>query len=276
MDRTLTIAQIVLDGASEYERKSQRIDAAALAASFTVVADPAAADLAHIYGPSPLPAAAVRRIAIPWVASAAPLRRRFDFRRAPLPRAILTPLRGGYGEFVPEAVEDAWFERSESRGTSADDARAAAATSTVGSFARHAVLPMVEQTLARLRRFRDDVSWRLFDRAPSPSDLEEIDVWVDPAPDAGDFDGFVAEALVAGLRVVATRTPINEQRLEKGRIGLLVPPSDPNEMTHAILAALFKPEIAEAKREAARQTVSKFRSRQRLRALERIYGTISG
>jgi glycosyltransferase involved in cell wall biosynthesis len=71
--------------------------------------------------------------------------------------------------------------------------------------------------------------------------------------------------------VVASRTPINVQRLEKGRTGVLVPPGDPNEMTHAILAALFKPETLEPRLQAARQTIGKFRGRQRLRALTRIY-----
>jgi glycosyltransferase involved in cell wall biosynthesis len=73
---------------------------------------------------------------------------------------------------------------------------------------------------------------------------------------------------------VASATPINVQRLEKGRTGFLVPPRDPNEMTHAILTALFKPEVARARSDAARQTVGKFRAGQRIRALTRIYEDI--
>jgi glycosyltransferase involved in cell wall biosynthesis len=92
-------------------------------------------------------------------------------------------------------------------------------------------------------------------------------VWVDPALDADDRDGFVAEAQVAGKIVVASRTPINIKRLEKGRTGFLVPAADPNELTHAILAALFKPEVSDSKIEAAKQTISKYHPRQRLRAL---------
>jgi glycosyltransferase involved in cell wall biosynthesis len=71
--------------------------------------------------------------------------------------------------------------------------------------------------------------------------------------------------------VIAARTPVNELRCEKGRTGLLVPPCDPNEWTHAILSALFKPEGARGRSEAARQTVSKYRLRHRLRILSQMY-----
>jgi hypothetical protein len=53
-----------------------------------------------------------------------------------------------------------------------------------------------------------------------------------------------------------------------------VPPRDPNEMTHVILSALFKTEVAENRQFAARQTVSKFRARQRLRILNRLYDIV--
>jgi glycosyltransferase involved in cell wall biosynthesis len=132
----------------------------------------------------------------------------------------------------------------------------------------------VEQTLVRIGRFRDDVTWKLFDRPPSPDDLAGVDVWVDPAVEEADLDGFVAEAVVSGKSVVASRTEVNALRLEQGRTGLLAPPNDPNEVTHAILAALFKPEVARSKIEAARQTAGKFRPRQRSRVLERIYETV--
>ena len=99
-------------------------------------------------------------------------------------------------------------------------------------------------------------------------------MWVDPALTDDDRDGFVAEALVRGNVVVASRTTINVQRLEKGRTGLLVPPNDPNELTHAILAALFKFELGQIKISAARQTISKFHPRQRLRALTPVYQSL--
>jgi glycosyltransferase involved in cell wall biosynthesis len=144
----------------------------------------------------------------------------------------------------------------------------------VGSFERPEIRSIVEQTLARIHRFRTDVEWQMFGEIPTVGDLSSVDIWVDPAVAETDFDGFVAEALVVGLPVVAARWPINSLRLEQGRVGVLVPPRDPNEMTHAILAAGFKPEGVRIKIEAARQTVSKFRARHRLRALLPMYESL--
>ena len=101
-----------------------------------------------------------------------------------------------------------------------------------------------------------------------------LSFWVDPAIDENDFDGFVAEAIAAGTPVIASRTAINTQRLEKGRTGVLVPARDPNEWTHAILAALFKPEFRLSKTVAAQQTASKFRPRNRARALIQLYESL--
>ena len=125
--------------------------------------------------------------------------------------------------------------------------------------------------MARLHRTRDDIDWQLLD--DPPTDFSLFDAWIDPAIDENDFDGFVAEAQVTGKIVVAARTPINLQRLEKGRTGLLVPPGDANELTHAILAALFIPEVAQQKIEAAKQTISKFHPSRRLRALMQLLNT---
>ncbi|HUR82455.1 MAG TPA: glycosyltransferase family 4 protein [Thermoanaerobaculia bacterium] len=145
----------------------------------------------------------------------------------------------------------------------------------VGSFHRAGVKNMVEQTLARIHRFRDDVRWNVIDHVPTPDDLREVDVWVDPAVSEEDLDGFPAEALVSGVPVVAARTAINVARCEKGRTAFLVPPRDPNEMAHAILAALFKSEAAQGKIQAASQTAPKFRSRHRLRVLTHLYETLT-
>ena len=133
------------------------------------------------------------------------------------------------------------------------------------------IMPIVEQTVPRLHRTRDDIEWLLLD--DPPTDFAPFDAWIDPAIDENDLDGFVAEAQVIGKIVVASRTPINMKRLEKGRTGFLVPPGDANELTHAILSALFKPEVAQQKIEAARQTISKFHPRQRLRALMQLLTT---
>lgn len=166
-------------------------------------------------------------------------------------------------------MEDRYFEFTDGR------AERPSVRKIVGSFDRPSLRNSVNQTLARIRRFRDDVDWHLFTETPTPENLVSVDAWVDPAIEENDFDGFVAEALVLGLPVVATRTPINVLRLEKGRTGIVAPPRDPNELTHAILAALFKTEVAQSRQSAARQTVSKFRARQRLRILTRLYETVA-
>ena len=163
---------------------------------------------------------------------------------------------------LPEAVETRWF--SGAAGFS-PPRRPEGLRSIIASYRRKSILPFVEQTMARLHRTREDIEWLLLD-AP-PEHFDAFDAWIDPAIDENDFDGFVAEAQVSGKIVVATRTSINNKRLEKGRTGLLVPPRDANELTHAILAALFKPEVAQQKTEAAKQTISKFHPRQRLRSL---------
>jgi YHS domain-containing protein/glycosyltransferase involved in cell wall biosynthesis len=142
---------------------------------------------------------------------------------------------------------------------------------TIASFRRAGIDDFVQRTLARIERFRSDIEWHLYEHPPLPADLASVDLWVDPALADHDFDGFVAEALVVGVQVVAGRTAINTLRLERGRTGFLVPPNDPNEMTHAILAALFKPEVAESRVQAAKQTRSKFRPRQRARVLVQQY-----
>jgi glycosyl transferase family 1 len=279
----MRIVQIVLPGAGEFEKKSQRIDFASLSANHEVIVaavdNVPPADIAHVYGPVPRSI----RLAMPYVSSSAPAQSRFAFRKVLQPAVILSVLgprssvlgstprqprtedRGPRTELAPEAVEEVYFAAS---------AKEHAPSNIIGTFARASVANIVDQTLHRIGRFRDDVTWNLFDRPPTPDDLAGVDVWVDPAIDENDLDGFVAEALVSGKIVAATRTEVNAQRLENGRTGLLVPRNDPNELTHAILAALFKPEVARSKIEAARQTAGKFRPRQRSRVLERIYETV--
>ena len=229
----MKIAQIVVPGASEYERKSQRIDFAALSEAqheVGVYADPREvrdADIAHVYGRA--------KVRLPHVVDAEVV--------------------------LPEAVEEFWWTKNHQQPTA----------NLLGTFARPSVQTLIHQTYARLHRTRDDIEWRLFERPPAPEEMATISVWVDPALGDDDRDGFVAEALVAGNVVVASRTTVNVQRLEKGRTGFLVPPNDANELAHAILTALFKPELGQAKTSAARQTISKFRRRQRLRALTQLY-----
>jgi hypothetical protein len=269
----MRIAQVVLSAASEYERKSQRIDGASLAPDHDVVTMTldevrgSGAALAHVYAGRELPRAALAGFPLPYVSNAPVRNPRWAWRKAVEPRRVITPFE------MPEAVEDMWFQPVAAPPSTPP--RGQGEGRVIGTFVRGAVRPLIEQTIHRLERTRDDVRWRLFESPPLPIDLTGVDIWLDPAVDEGDYDGFVAEALVAGLPVVAARTPINALRLEKGRTGVLVPPGDPNEITHAILSVLFKPEVASSKVAAARQTISKFRARQRLRVLGHLYETLA-
>ena len=87
-----------------------------------------------------------------------------------------------------------------------------------------------------------------------------------------------------GLRAVIEQTLARLHRTREGHRmarlrpsavpAFLVPPNDANELAHAILAALFKPEFAQQKIDAARQTREKFRPRQRLRVLTQVYESL--
>ncbi len=260
----MIIAQLLLDGASEYERKSQRLDFAALSAWHEVrLGDVRGAEIVHVYAPADFDGAVIRDLSVPYISNAHPRQRRF--RTAAQPHRVITPLQGGDDAAIPEAVDDRYFEPAP---------RASRIRATIGSFARAAIRNVVELTAARMQRVREDVDWLLFDAAPSPDDLHSVDVWADPAVSEEDFDGCVAEAIAAGTAVVASRTAINTQRLEKGRTGVLVPLRDPNEWTHAILSSLFKQEFHQAKLAAATQTASKFRVRHRAAALTKLYESI--
>ena len=263
----MLIAQILLPDACSYDLKSQRLDALMLAGRHDVIsttfqgAIDARAAIAHVYGPAGF--ALPPGFRIPYIAAAEPRSPRLPWRHAARPRALVSPL-----DNLPEAVDEIYFERPAA--AASDSERT---PRVIGAFGRHrpGVLTMVEQTLARIHRFREDVDWLLFDRPPSPGDLALVDAWVDPSTSEQDYDGFVAEAAVSGKVVVASRFAINVKRLDKGMSGFLVPPKDFNELAHAILAALFKSEVALKKIDAARQTAGKFRARQRLRVLEQIY-----
>jgi len=230
------IAQVVDDRAPEYERKSQRADFETLRENHDIrFGDVAGAQIKHVYASNAYIAQTKRFFA---------------------KKELVTPLN------LPECVEEKYFLSPQSSVLS---------TSTIGSFSRKSVTQLIEQTMARIHRFRDDVTWHVFDHAPSPQEIASVDVWVDPAVREDDYDGFVAEAMAANVIVVAARTPINDRRCEKGRTGFLVPPCDPNELTHGILTALFKPEVARSRSEAAQQTVSKYRCRHRMRVLLQMY-----
>ena len=273
----MRIAQLVLPGATAYERKSQLLDAHALGQRITENRDEA--DLVHVYGPREIPPAAVTGFRLPYVASGIVRKPRFTWRAPRQPEYALSPVESDDFTLLPEAVDDAYFGPLAVGSSQLAEAPANGQPSTanfvIGSMDRPSTQNIIAQTFARIHRFRDDITWHLFTHQPSPAELAQLFAWIDPAVEEDDFDGLTAEALVTGLPVVASRTPINIQRCEQGRTGLLVPPRDPNELVHAILTALFKPEVANPKKYAARQTASKFRIRQRLRVLEQIYENVT-
>jgi hypothetical protein len=256
----MRVAQILLPEASFYERKCQRLDAEALRGAHDVqlVEDGRGFDVAHVYGPRVLPR---RRFGAPYIASGT-MARRWWAPHLPPPAVAVAPVAEDGFILLPEAVEEAFFG-------------VAPGGTVMGAVVRPSVKSVLELTMHRLAHTRDDLPpWRVFDRPPTSEELAEIAVWVDPATDDHDYDGATAEALAAGRVVVASRTPVNLQRTEKGRTAILVPPNDPNELAHAILSALFKAEIGREKTAAARQTIAKFRPRQRLRVLTQLYETL--
>jgi len=278
----MRIAQVLLPGVTEYEQKSQRIDFQALAGAGheVLLVGPAevpasGAALAHVYGPAVLDGGLFRGWRLPFVASGAVRKPRLALRPPPRPARRFTPLKDTTdSHYLPEAVEEHYFATATERLIEPSPYQPRRIGSYNPRIGRRGVADWIELTMARIHRFRDDVAWEIFDTAPSPAELAALDAWIDPARAEDDFNGFVAEALVAGLPVVASRTTVNAQRLEKGRAGLLVPPGDPNEMTHAILTALFKTEVSRGRLDAARQTVSKYRPRHRLRVLAQGYESL--
>ena len=278
----MRLAQVLLPGLTLYEQKCQRLDAGALAPTHDVIqiADfpgsdfdlvpgtrllrklhASECDVAHIYG-NPIPPAIARKIAIPFVAASEVARTRLFLPGKRATSRAMPPAGPGA---IAEPVDDG-FLRPLAR-------RRADGQWIVGSVGPHrpGVRRMLELTLARIYRFREDISWHLLDEAPEPTDLAAVDIWVDPAADDGDVDGFTAEALVSGLPVIASRTAVNRFRTDEGRAAVLVPPGDPNELTHAILTALFKPETIAGRLAAARELQPRFSPARRAEALAAIY-----
>src|SRR4051812_20171206 len=169
--RIVIIRQILLEGASEYEKKSHRIDAASFESS-------ANAPIAHVYAPKNWQ----HEIIGPYIANTPPRRGPFSFRKRNDPREIVTPFN------VPEAIEDTYF--TDHLRPATHDLRP-----VIGSFQRESVTPLIERTMARIDRFRDDITWQLFTHAPTPDDIASCGAWIDPATEDDDYDGFVAEAM---------------------------------------------------------------------------------
>jgi len=106
-------------------------------------------------------------------------------------------------------------------------------------------------------------------RRDIPQLLAQLDLFVFAAsPDEG-FGIALAEAMAAGVPVVATAVPACRELLAGGRCGLLVPPADPAALAAAIRAALADPAAARQRAAAARRRA---RRRYGVPAMARAYG----
>lgn len=287
----MKIGQILFENAPFYEQKSQRLDSLHLepdhevklwvvqgtktrdwtgqvcaARQLSSLIPPTGVRILHVYGPRALPADIFGGMKLNYVATGKPPSSRLPWRKTRGPAASALP----YGpDAVAEAVEAGYF-------LPLADNRAEKPRYRIGTLARgREVAGMVEATRSRLVRFRDDLEWQLWMSPPSPNELAGVDVWVDPGYDEADLSGWVAEAMVCGVPVVATRTRVNQERLLGGEAGFLVRPRDPNELTHAIATALFKPELSEPRRTAALRKRDLFRGEHRVRELVNLYRSLT-
>ncbi len=263
----MQIVQVLLPDAGFYHRKCQLLDydqlqrthpIAALTTSdehevstYLANADPTDF-VVHIYGDS----------AHDWRVDA------LTFSNLPQPPAINSVIKAAspLGDpAVTEPVDPAYFEFV--RTATLKDKL------VVGSLHRTAAdLDFCERAYARISRFREDIDWNVFETPPSVDELREIDLWADPAM-GGDPNGFVCEAMAAGIPVVAAETPLNTWRTEAGASGTLVKVNDPNLFVHALLELLFKPEIADPKIQAAKERAESFRAELRAADLLRLYSS---
>lgn len=286
----MQVIQLVSGLASRYARKCADIDRASRPADVrtrifvrmgrtvdeqgvaTTMSRAAGAALVQVYGTQTVPPGLLRRIATPWIADAEAPRPTLPWRRPSVPAAIETPLRvdetmEGWVE-LPEAVDSCYLQAEHA-------ARPARAPGVVGTIRRPGTpSELLDAIRARVERFRDDIEWAAFDDYPTPDEMAKLDAWIDTATAIDDFDGGVAEAVCCGVPVVAARLPINRLRLDDGAAGLLVPPGDANEFVHALLGALFKPEIASARLERARACAARFDPARRAAALGALYESI--
>jgi glycosyltransferase involved in cell wall biosynthesis len=212
----------------------------------------------HVYGRA-LPLEVIRAASQPYVAATAPTASRSLFSKAaPQPAVVLN------GE--PESVDPTFLET-----TWSPHERPA---KIAGSISREGADRVRELALARLFRFRTDVEWRSFSALPAATQMMELDLWIDPAPDENDRDGYTAEAVSLGMPIVAAKTEINVRRLDGGRAGRLFPPRDANELVHAALNVLFKPETHQPLLEEARASKERFSPQTRAHYLREIYGRL--
>jgi glycosyltransferase involved in cell wall biosynthesis len=215
----------------------------------------------HLYGNAGRAIELLRAISVPWIVTGTPPRKRRW--RAPRPPAADLLSDGA----IHEAVTADFF-------TSLP--KAPAEPKVFGTLRAGRDLDrIIDLTAVRLARIRDDLDWRFFDAPPRAEEMARLGAWVDPAQGERDVDGMTAEALVAGVPVVATRNAANTRRLARGARGFLVP-NEPNELAHAILTALFKPEIAGERVSAGLAARDEFRPEHRADDLVELYRKVLG
>jgi glycosyltransferase involved in cell wall biosynthesis len=96
--------------------------------------------------------------------------------------------------------------------------------------------------------------WISGERADVPAILRRLDCFVLPSVAEG-ISNTILEAMATGLPVVATRVGGNPELLEDGLTGSLVPPSDPESLAKAMLGYFLDSAAARRHGRAARQTV---------------------
>jgi len=220
-------------------------------------------DILHVYGSGLVPHPLLSAAGVsPWIADRSLGTTRPLFGRRPRAQARILV------ELIAEPVADEYFVPR--------PPRAASPRPRIGSL-RHSSRAASSRDLAeaRIRRFRDDVDWLLFDSPPGAEEMASLDLWVDLAADESDLDGLVGEALALGLPLVATRTEANRRRTADGRAAALCPKGDPNEMAHAIVTMLFKPERATPLLTAAIELRERFRTERRREALRAVYAEVT-
>jgi hypothetical protein len=270
------VLQILTPGASQYERKAQRLDlemaareneveTMALTGGNLSIPEKDGWSVVHVYGPPDSALPLLRKLRLPYVASSRPERPFLRWPGAGDPAASSSPLEG-----LPEAVDAEYLAVPTPRFPRVPGRYA------IGSCLpdRDGVREICHTTMSRLASFRDDVEWLLFDETPSAEEMAQADVWVDPTTDLADWDGASAEAMAGGILTIASRTPIALLRSGDGAAGILVRPGDPNELTHALARALFRPETTVGMREAASERAAQFEAGHRWKRLAGIYREI--
>jgi sugar transferase (PEP-CTERM/EpsH1 system associated) len=99
-----------------------------------------------------------------------------------------------------------------------------------------------------------ELAWLPGERADVPQVLQGLDCFVLPSLAEG-VSNTILEAMACGLPVVATRVGANEDLIEDGATGHLVPPADSEALARGIVAYFSDPAAAKRHGDAGRQRV---------------------